>query len=424
MGNQTTVQRTFVIKAGMTPQDVITSKEATAQQKKIAYVFDADGITGYSQREADVFNATIIADRGKNGVSLWTRYKDGSRKEVKCTGDISNFKYAPKGEVKPYIVRNSLATKMIQNFQQTGNGELKIETYSTGNVKRKTLNNSSTKVDINYYDNGNIQHEVVKKSEKSGLFGLFRYNYTANENHYYENGKLKSSYEQKPPIPDYKSLRIVKKSFNENGKINNRQVEVSDGWEIYVSEEDKYYPNGKLKSQFKRMDSHNGKCSVVNYTEDGKKLNEQIKRPRDYKWEDPEIILLDKQYYPNGKLKYSFKRDNSAWKQTTVENYYANGQKQNKIVKKEMQVRNQSFSNDNNEMVEIEHNEYYSNGKLKSAYLKEPSPLGKETTATYYENGKLKSRIIKEYKDFRWVETTHIEYDSNGNIIGNAKITK
>ena len=114
MDNNTTVnRRRLVIKADMKPQDVINSKEATAQQKKMALVFDSDGVAGYSQREADVFNATIIADHGKNGISLWTRYKDGSKKETKYAGDIASFKFAPKCDVKPYIVAkgNEISTQ-------------------------------------------------------------------------------------------------------------------------------------------------------------------------------------------------------------------------------------------------------------------------------------------------------------------------
>ena len=109
--------RTLVIKAGMTPQDVIKSDKATAEQKKMAFVFDSDGVAGYSQREADVFNATLIADHGKQGISLWTRYEDDSRKETKFIGDVTSFKYAPKGDVKPYTVKKGTQTKAVQTTQ-------------------------------------------------------------------------------------------------------------------------------------------------------------------------------------------------------------------------------------------------------------------------------------------------------------------
>ena len=111
--------RTLVIKAGMTPQDVIKSDKATAEQKKMAFVFDSDGVAGYSQREADVFNATLIADHGKQGISLWTRYEDDSRKETKFVGDVTSFKYAPKGDVKPYTVKKGTQTKAVRTTQST-----------------------------------------------------------------------------------------------------------------------------------------------------------------------------------------------------------------------------------------------------------------------------------------------------------------
>ena len=103
---KTTLQhRKLVVKAGMTAEDVKNSKDATALQKKYANVFDSDGQKGFSQREADVFNATIISDHGKQGVSLWTRYQDGSKKETKYVGDVDSFKFTPKGDVKPYVVK-------------------------------------------------------------------------------------------------------------------------------------------------------------------------------------------------------------------------------------------------------------------------------------------------------------------------------
>ena len=111
--------RTLVIKAGMTPQDVMKSDKATAEQKKMAFVFDSDGVAGYSQREADVFNATLIADHGKQGISLWTRYEDYSRKETKFVGDVTSFKYAPKGDVKPYTVKKGTQTKAVRTTQST-----------------------------------------------------------------------------------------------------------------------------------------------------------------------------------------------------------------------------------------------------------------------------------------------------------------
>lgn len=99
-GTKVASQRTLVIKPGMTPEDVKKAPNATLEQKAMAHIFDADGKDGFSQREAEVFNATSITNNGKNGVSLWTTYADGTKKETKVAGDLTAFKYAPSGDVK------------------------------------------------------------------------------------------------------------------------------------------------------------------------------------------------------------------------------------------------------------------------------------------------------------------------------------
>ena len=119
MGNTKINQRTFVVKAGMTPEDVVKSANATPQQKKYAVIFDSDGIKGYSQREADIFNSTTITERGNQGISLWTRYANGSKKETKFKGDISSFKFTPANKVKPYIVSKKQTNSNKQTVTNT-----------------------------------------------------------------------------------------------------------------------------------------------------------------------------------------------------------------------------------------------------------------------------------------------------------------
>ena len=92
----------LIIKAGMKAQDVINSDVATQQQKKLALIFDADGIQGYSQREADVFNATDITEKEDGCIVLSTKLANGKTKSSTLCGDVADFKYAPSGEVKPY----------------------------------------------------------------------------------------------------------------------------------------------------------------------------------------------------------------------------------------------------------------------------------------------------------------------------------
>ncbi len=91
----------FTLEAGMKPEDVIKSNLATDQQKKLAHIFDADGIEGYSQREANIFNATTITDNGNEGFTLCTTFADGSKKSETIGLDVvQNYKYSPDGDIK------------------------------------------------------------------------------------------------------------------------------------------------------------------------------------------------------------------------------------------------------------------------------------------------------------------------------------
>ena len=375
MGNKLNpVKRTLVIKAGMTPQDVINSKKATPQQKKMAYIFDSDGVAGYSQREADVFNATLIADRGKNGVSLWTRCKDNSKKETKFIGDVASFKYAPKGNVKPYVVAKkqalatskidktkSYATQIVQKFEQTGKGELNVETYDNGKVKSKV------------YINQNGDKEVTQL--------------------YYKNGKLQEE------------------------RVNIRPDDSYSRW--FVPEKRTFYPNGKLQSENTKasLDIHSAQ-TIKNYYEDGTLKDVTIK-------ECPEGSISNwfekekKVYYPNGKLQSSRIRVSSDPTSDYIkQNYYENGKLMDKTV---MVCPEGSISN----WFKKEEATYYSNGKPKYSMVRGSSePESNRTTINYYQNGQVKDKTIEEYKEGKKLITTHIEYDSNGNVIKNAKVTK
>ena len=116
MGNGSVQVRKLVIKEGMKPSDVINSDKATDLQKKYAAIFDADG-NGYSKQEAAVFNATTISDKGKKGVSLWTRYADGTVREFSFKGDAAAFKFTPLEEVKPYTKKVAKPAQKGKAFQ-------------------------------------------------------------------------------------------------------------------------------------------------------------------------------------------------------------------------------------------------------------------------------------------------------------------
>lgn len=100
---KTTMQhRKFIVKAGMTADDVKKSKDATALQKKYANVFDSDGQKGFSQKEADLFNATTISEKADGSIMFWTRQKDGTKKGTLMSGDINKIHYSFEGSIKPY----------------------------------------------------------------------------------------------------------------------------------------------------------------------------------------------------------------------------------------------------------------------------------------------------------------------------------
>lgn len=172
MGNGTKVTtRTFTVQEGMTPEDVMKSPNATAQQKKMAPVFDADGVKGYSQREANVFNATIISDHGKGGVSLWTKYADGTRKETLVKGDLKAFKYAPEGEIRPTAYKNSgkPTTRTIKNDKQ----ETSYVTDKKSNLKypadymrREVGKGGIVSADTTYYT-GTNKPEIIFYKDKN-----------------------------------------------------------------------------------------------------------------------------------------------------------------------------------------------------------------------------------------------------------------
>lgn len=187
MGNEVKVTtRTFSVKEGMTAEDVRKSPNATAQQKKMADVFDSDGIKGYSKREADVFNATVISDHGKNVVSLWTKFADGSRKETLVKGDLKAIKYAPEGKIKSIAYKEGkLTTKMIKSSKIS---EVKF-------VKDK---DSNLKYPANY-----IRVEVGK----GGIVSSDTTHYTGTDKPKYINYRNKN---KKTPVYEY---------FDENGQF-------------------------------------------------------------------------------------------------------------------------------------------------------------------------------------------------------------
>ena len=165
-GTKVASQRTLVIKPGMTPEDVKKAPNATLEQKAMAHIFDADGKDGFSQREAEVFNATSITNNGKNGVSLWTTYADGTKKETKVAGDLTAFKYAPSGDVKkigntenPVSKDKKISLNMTyQDAYKSGNLEA-LTKASSKDIKVLVSNMAMTA--RNFHQNVDFLHHYI-----------------------------------------------------------------------------------------------------------------------------------------------------------------------------------------------------------------------------------------------------------------------
>lgn len=175
---KTTVQhRKFIVKAGMTAEDVKKSKDATALQKKYANVFDSDGQKGFSQKEADLFNATTFCEKADGSVMFWTRQKDGTKKGVKFSGNIDEMNYSVKSEVKPYITTKKVAKKVVKQPKQE---EVSFwdSKWSGHQIAKLTGDNDFTdwlqdkdKVCTDGKDNGKIGFWEGTKSLAKGLIG-------------------------------------------------------------------------------------------------------------------------------------------------------------------------------------------------------------------------------------------------------------
>ena len=374
-------QRSLLVKANMTPADVRNAKNATPEQKAMANVFDANNDGKYSQAEANIFNSTLISDHGNGKVSLWTRYTDGTRKETVVSGDVAAYKHAPSKNVKPYVRKvavkktnvdttKSLATQLIQNFEKTGKGKLNVGTYENGNIK-------------------------FKKYKEAGYFGK-----EANVT-YYENGKQESS-----------NVRVWDN--------------VCSDW--VTTEDKKYYSNGHLKSSKTKEPKYFGKETNVTYYENGKQESSNVRV-----WDNvcsDWVTTEDKKYYSNGHLKSSKTKEPKYFGKETNVTYYENGKQESSNVR--------VWDDVCSDWVTTEYKKYYSNGHLKSSKTKEPKYFGKETNVTYHENGNPKMKSVSEWQEdvrlekfkghYRyfpdWVETVHIEYDSKGNVIKNARVEK
>ena len=174
MGKINIQQRKLVVKAGMTVDDIKKSKDATAMQKKYASAFDTDGQTGFSQKEADLFNATTFSEKADGTVMFWTRQKDGTKKGTKFNSK-DNIQYKSENEVKPYLkkvtVKKSAPKKeeSVSFFDEKWSGH-QIAKITGDNVVTDWLQDKD-KVCTDGKDDGKISFWEGTKSFVKGLVG-------------------------------------------------------------------------------------------------------------------------------------------------------------------------------------------------------------------------------------------------------------
>lgn len=187
-------QRKFVVKAGMTPQDVINSNSATVAQKKMATCFDSDGIPGYSTEEAERFNSTCISLKSNNEVSLFTRDKNGKLiHQENYKGDLFSYKYMPK-------------ESKTQEFRYTGN----IAHFGCADLDIPILNDSVVTTNTGVYhkmnladgakgiivrDNGYEYHEIVLKNGTK-VYSKTTDNWKTTEYQFTDGSKAKNYFKQ------------------------------------------------------------------------------------------------------------------------------------------------------------------------------------------------------------------------------------
>ena len=175
MSNINVQQHKFIVKAGMTIDDVKNSKEATAMQKKYASAFDTDGQKGFSQKEADLFNSTTFSEKADGTVTFWTRQKDGTKKGTKFNSNDNNIQFKSDDEVKPYVKKVAVKkaapkqNESVSFFDEAWSGH-QIAKLTGDNVVTDWLQNKD-KVCTDGKDDGKIGFWEGTKSFVKGLVG-------------------------------------------------------------------------------------------------------------------------------------------------------------------------------------------------------------------------------------------------------------
>ena len=167
-------QHKFVVKAGMTVENVKNAKNATTLQKKYASAFDTDGQKGFSQKEADLFNATTFSEKSDGSVIFWTRKKDGTKKGTKFNSK-DNIQFKSNDKVKPYIKQVKVNKNTPKKEENVGFFD---ERWSGYQIAKLTGNNALTdwlqnkdKVCSDGEDDGKLSIGQITLNLTKGIIG-------------------------------------------------------------------------------------------------------------------------------------------------------------------------------------------------------------------------------------------------------------
>ena len=304
MGDKTVQTRVFTVREGMTPEDVRKAPNATAMQKKMAAIFDADGVKGYSAREAAVFNATTISEHSKSDVSLWTKYADGTRKETRVKGDLTSFKYAPTGKIKKTVYKKgNLTSKKVDDKPKS--------TYTPPEVGKAGIAASDTAyytgtdkiASVRYYTDKakkNLIHET--EYDESGKVKEYTwYDPDSKNKGWSDFTEYNANGEKQATGYNTSGNNFIIIRYNEKGKQSSiTTFDVNTGKTL---ERKSYYDDGRLLYTEKYNKDGSYSTTDESYYYDRQKQFKKGDRTVEYDKNDNEI--REKQFNPNGELEYT-----------------------------------------------------------------------------------------------------------------------
>ncbi len=134
------------ISAGMTPDDILSSNDATKEQKATAFLFDTDGQYGYSEAEAEAFNNAQIELKGKK-YSIWTTTPEGNERKIEYKDDkyIKTFDYFENQKLENFTKqvwdKKHFEWRLVDDFSFNKEGYFTHSYYAHKDGKKEVITN-------------------------------------------------------------------------------------------------------------------------------------------------------------------------------------------------------------------------------------------------------------------------------------------